>query len=93
MQPLLVYVQLRSGFTRAILGTLRVRVDGLLTLGPPCGSFVYLNRATSGRSRDRPLGYEDRPYVEMASLCFVLQSLKFCSVNIDLLAANLIKHA
>lgn len=52
----------------AILGVLRVKNDGLVTLGPPCGSFVWLNSATSGRRKDRPYGFEEKAYVEEASL-------------------------
>ncbi|CAJ1425207.1 unnamed protein product [Effrenium voratum] len=56
------------GFAQAVLGTLRLLPGALLTLGPPCGSYVFLNRATSGRSQQFPYGFEDRPYVELASL-------------------------
>ena len=59
---------LRLGFSQAVLGVLRVKADGLIHFGPPCSSFVWLNRATSGRSRSRPYGFEDRTYVEAASL-------------------------
>lgn len=58
----------RTGLCHAILGTLRIKEDGLLSLGPPCSSFVFINSATSGRTRRQPLGYEHRPYVEMASM-------------------------
>lgn len=54
-----------------ILHTLRLEPGALLTLGPPCGSFVWLNRATSGRSEESPFGNEDRAYVELASLTLV----------------------
>ena len=55
-----------------ILHTLRLVPGGILTLGPPCGSFVWINRATSGRSSTSPYGYEDRAYVELASLTLML---------------------
>ena len=58
----------RTGFTQAVLGTLRLKADGLLHLGPPGGSFVWLNLATSKRSRTRPYGDESKPYVNTASL-------------------------
>lgn len=58
----------RSGFAQAVLGVLRVVPDGLITLGPPCGSFVFLNRHTSKRSRERPYGDEGKEYVNLASL-------------------------
>lgn len=59
---------LRPGFCQAILGTLRVAAGGVLTLGPPCGSFVWVNRSTSQRSPSRPYGNERLGYVETASL-------------------------
>lgn len=63
---------LRAGFAQAVLGTLRLAPDGLLTLGPPCSSFVWVNSATSRRSRTAPYGDSKRAYVRMAnlSLCF-----------------------
>lgn len=62
--------ELRLGFCVAVLGVLKLLPDGLLTLGPPCGSFVFLNAATSGRSRSNPYGFP-KPYVETASLRLV----------------------
>ena len=47
---------LRIGFLKAIQLMLRLQQGGLATAGPPCGSFVFLNVATSGRSKSRPLG-------------------------------------
>ena len=34
--------------------------DGLATLGPPCGSFTFMNSATSGRTRDTPYGFQKK---------------------------------
>ena len=59
---------LRGGFAQAVLGVLRTRTDGLISLGPPCGSFVFINLATSQRSEDCPYGDETKSYVELASL-------------------------
>lgn len=39
-----------------------------MTLGPPCGSFVWINSNTHGRTRDEPLGDQKKPYVNMGSL-------------------------
>lgn len=58
---------LRNGFSEALLGVLRVRPDGLVSMGPPCGSYVWVNRATSGRSSETPYGDETKSYVEAAS--------------------------
>lgn len=56
------------GFYRAILGILRVKEDGLVTMGPPCSSFTFLNRPTSGRSASRPLGFQSKLYIKQANL-------------------------
>ena len=42
-------------------------VEGLAFAGLPCGSFVYLNRSSSKRSRKRPLGSQRRLYVKQAN--------------------------
>ena len=46
----------RPGFFRALQYVLRVTENGLMHGGPPCSSFVWVNRATSGRGRDQPDG-------------------------------------
>ena len=60
----------RTGFCQAVLNTLRVVPDGVITLGPPCSSFTWVNSGTSKRSRDRPYGDESRSYVNKGSLNF-----------------------
>lgn len=83
-------IRLRSGFCQALLGTLRLRADGLLMLGPPCGSFVWVNQATSKRSKDRPYGDESKEYVNIASLSFgVNYSLESESRHVFLLIFKL----
>ena len=62
---------LRQGFLKAIQLCLRLRIGGLAHAGPPCGSFVFLNRFTSGRSSTRPLGNR-RDYVLLANETLVL---------------------
>lgn len=64
---------LRQGFIRAVLGVLKCVPDGLLCLGPPCGSFVWLNLATSLRTQQRPFGNEDLNYVELGSTLLRLE--------------------
>lgn len=39
-----------------------------MVLGPPCGSFIFLNLGTSKRSELRPYGDESLPHVELGSL-------------------------
>lgn len=59
---------MRQGFFTALALTLRLRENGVMSCGPPCGSFIYLNSATSGRTRSRPLGNASlRSYVMMAN--------------------------
>lgn len=57
---------LRGGWLHAIQLVLQVREGGLVSAGPPCGSFIYLNMATSGRSKWTPLGGQ-RAYVKAAN--------------------------
>ena len=49
---------LRSGFFKALQSALRLCEDGLLAVGTPCGSFIFLNSSTSGRTALRPMGNE-----------------------------------
>lgn len=47
---------------------MRLKVGGLLWGGVPCSSWVFLNRHTSKRSREAPLGDEGQPSVRRANL-------------------------
>ena len=47
---------LRSGFCKFIQVCLRLVPLGCMIAGPPCGSWVWVNRATSRRSKKFPLG-------------------------------------
>lgn len=55
------------GFLRALRLVLRLKVGGLLWAGTPCSSWTFLNRGTSGRSSERPLGNEQVPSVRLAN--------------------------
>lgn len=57
---------LRHGFCKFILCILRTMEYGMLVGGPPCGSFVWVNRHTSQRSKTRPFGCA-LPYVKHAN--------------------------
>lgn len=61
---------LREGFLRSIQLVLQVREGGVITAGPPCGSFIFLNMFTSGRTKWSPLGNK-RGYVVEANVMFV----------------------
>lgn len=69
---------------KAIQYTLRLQEGGLTTAGPPCGSFVFLNMGTSGRSKQRPLGGK-YAYVKRANLTLnvVLEKTVLCGVTVS----------
>jgi hypothetical protein len=56
------------GIVRAIQLVLRLKIAGLLWNGMPCSTFIFLNRGTSKRSRQCPLGSEQVPSVATANL-------------------------
>lgn len=60
-----------DGFCLAVLNVLKLAPDGILSMGPPCGSYIWMNRATSCRSRENPYGDQSREYVERASMICV----------------------
>ena len=64
---------------RSLLHTLRVKQEGLLTIGHPCSSFVWVNRATSKRSDANPEGNTDLDYVVEAN-CMAMLSSFLCLV-------------
>ncbi|CAE7397388.1 RHM1 [Symbiodinium sp. CCMP2592] len=51
------------GFISAVRCILKLKPLALATIGLPCGSFVWINSATSKRSAARPYGNEDLPHV------------------------------
>lgn len=60
---LLLSVCLRHGFLRLIQGCLRLVPDSALHAGPPCSSWIWLNRGTSGRSVNKVMGDTSQPSV------------------------------
>ena len=42
---------------------MRLKENSLVILAPPCSSWVFMSRSTSGRSIDNPLGDPDRKLV------------------------------
>ena len=69
------------GFAKVLDLLRRVRPGGLLLGGPPCSSFVWINRSTSGRSEFRPEGRTSLEYIRLANLicCRVMLLLAFCA--------------
>ena len=57
----------RSGLCQAVLYVLKAKPNALAFGGPPCSSFVWLNVATSKRSKSRPLGDVARDYIRLAN--------------------------
>ena len=58
---------LRNGFISILRQILKIRPGGLLIGGPPCGSWVWINRSTSKRSANRLFGDARKEYVKMAN--------------------------
>ena len=58
---------LRCGFFAILAKILRLRRGALLMGGPPCGSFVWINRATSRRSITRLFGDCSKAYIRAAN--------------------------
>jgi hypothetical protein len=56
------------GFLRAIKNILRLRRHALFWAGIPCSTFVWINRGTSKRSRECPLGCVDAPSAHAANV-------------------------
>ena len=57
----------RTGLCQAVLIALRCQVGALVMGGPPCSSFVWINSATSRRSRGRPLGDTSKKYIRSSN--------------------------
>ena len=53
-----------AGYLQAIQRTLRVCTKGLLWLGTPCRSFVWVSRSRHKRSRANPFGDSKHRFVE-----------------------------
>lgn len=58
---------LRWGLCSIIKNVLKIQPYGLLVGGPPCGSWVFINKATSRRSPRRIFGDCSRSYVRSAN--------------------------
>ncbi len=58
---------LRKGLLKLIQLTLKVQEDGLVHGGPPCSSWVWVNRHTSQRCVDNPEGDASVESVGMAN--------------------------
>ena len=62
---------IRTGMIASIRTLLKIREGGLVTAGIPCSSYVFIDRFTSQRSREAPLGDETKPHVASANTWLV----------------------
>lgn len=56
-----------AGLCQAVQYVLRGKPSALVFGGPPCSSFIWLNSATSKRSKKAPFGDTSRNYVNLAN--------------------------
>jgi hypothetical protein len=56
------------GFLHALGLCLRLKPGGLLWAAPPCSTFVWMNRGTSQRNKDRAEGNESVPSVAASNI-------------------------
>lgn len=75
----------RRGFMKLLQLVLKTRADGLIHCGPPCSTWVWVNRATSRRSRDVPQGDLSVPSVSSSNtfLGFYIVGIKHESMFIE----------
>ncbi|CAK9106189.1 unnamed protein product [Durusdinium trenchii] len=59
------------GFIRTLYAAIHIARGGLCTMGVVCSSFTQINRGTSGRTAENPLGREHYPSVAKANLMLV----------------------
>ena len=71
-------VTLRTGFALALQLVLRLCPGALMSLGPPCCSYSWLNMGTSKRSVDNPYGDVSLPHVVMGNL--LLRCMQGCQL-------------
>ena len=71
---------LRKGFCEIIKKVLKIAPFGMLFGGPPCGSWVYINRYTSKRTAQRIFGDCNRAYVRHANTSLSYVYIK-CTVT------------
>ena len=75
----------RLGFALALRLVLRIRVGGLLSLGPPCGSFTWINLFTHKRNPSQPFGDQTLPHILNGNLPLCIKSDHLCFFEFDCL--------
>ena len=66
-----------QGFRVALGRVMSLEEKGLLHMSPPCGSFVFMNRKNTKRSRENPLGDSAYPPVEQGNLQAIIMIFFF----------------
>lgn len=66
--PIEMDITTDGGFMLALQLVLRVKKGGLLWLGVPCCSFIWLARGSTGRSREVPCGDESQHCTRVGNL-------------------------
>lgn len=56
------------GFVRHLLSVMQLAAGGICFLGPVCSSWVTINRSTSGRTKERPMGRRTLKYIRDVNL-------------------------
>lgn len=57
---------------------LRVQEDGIVTGGPPCGPWTFINMGTSGRSQENINGDQSKAYVRDSNKLLSSHDSTFC---------------
>jgi hypothetical protein len=73
------------GFLRSVMYVLGLNKNGLLWAAPPCSSWIFLTRYSTGRNQENPMG-DDTEYVQKANQQ-VSRVLLLCMVSMVLSAA------
>lgn len=68
------------GFLTVLAAVLRIRPGGVLWAAPPCSTWVFLSRHSTGRNKDPSGNWETSAYVESqnALVCRVLVFVRLC---------------
>ena len=88
------------GFVRALMAIMHLGADSLFWSAPPCSTWVFMNRGTSKRTKDDPLGDQSKKSVANANtqvsrvclLCMVAILLHNCFIMAEQPASSLFEY-
>lgn len=99
LNPIVGDILSTRGFLRLLQQTLRGKEDSLLHAGPPCSTWVWVNRFTSGRSKEEPQGNLKQPSVAESNkitmrlvLILMIALSRCCHVLIEQPRSSLMPH-